>query len=82
MTQARLRIVCDDITEKQKEEIRKYYFDMIEVTYNLKVSYDWVCRQLEHLPDKIKYGGQWYFSPYDYHKLRDLRDEAITPAIG
>ena len=74
MNQARLRIVCDGLTERQKQEISKYYFDIPEVAYNLNVPYDWVCRQLEHLPDKVKYKGHWYISPDDYHKLRDLRD--------
>ena len=74
MTQARLRIVCDNLTERQREEITKYYFDIPEAAYNLRVRYDWVCRHLEQLPGKIKYRGQWYFPPEDYHKLRDLRD--------
>ena len=70
MTQARLRIVGPS-----NIEIKNYYFSLEEAAEYLGVPEKWVRMNMDQLDEPIQRWGTWYFSPNDYHKLRDLRDE-------
>lgn len=69
MTQARLRIVGPTV-----HEIKRYYFPLEEAAHNLDVPERWILQNLSKLSDRKRFDGTWYFSPDDYHKLRELRD--------
>ena len=69
MTQARLRIVGPS-----NIEVKNYYFSLEEASYNLGVPESWVKNHLDKLKEPIMKWRTWYFSPEDYHKLRELRN--------
>jgi len=81
MNQTRLRIV-GKAERNFIDEVRKYYFSLEETTRNLDVPETWILQNLVHLPDRTRLNGTWYFSPADYHALRELKDEDYRPAVG
>lgn len=69
---ARLRIVCENEFE---ELVRLYYFSLEETAINLNVPGKWIRQKLFHFPDKYRLDETWYFSPDDYARLRQLRND-------
>lgn len=74
MTQSRV--------SKVVHEVKNYYFSLEELAHNMEVPEKWILQNLIHLPDRKRFNDTWYFSPDDYHKLKELRDEIYPPAVG
>ena len=74
MTPARLRIVGKVEEHDLNEQISLYYFPLYEAAHDLDVPERWILQQLKHLKKPILRWGTWWFSPEDYHILRDRRD--------